>query len=83
MADSIRGVVLPVITPFIGGRVDLPGYRRLVEHYLEQGVHGNPAPIKYHLAKQGLICSAEVRPPLAPITDELAATLDGLEAEGV
>jgi len=41
----------------------------------------NPAPIKYILQKKGLIKSAEVRQPLAPISDGLKNTFDRLIAE--
>jgi len=34
------GVLLPIITPFRDGRIDLAGYRSLVRHYLDQGIHG-------------------------------------------
>jgi 4-hydroxy-tetrahydrodipicolinate synthase len=36
----IAGVWLPIITPFHDGRVDLAGYQRLLEHYLETGISG-------------------------------------------
>ncbi len=36
-----KGIVVPVITPFgSDGTVDFPVYRRVVEHLVEQGVHG-------------------------------------------
>jgi len=38
--ESISGIWLPVITPFLDGRVDLVSYPRLVEHYLQAGVSG-------------------------------------------
>lgn len=38
--QRLSGVWIPLITPFIGGDVDLPGYRRLVEHYVGKGVSG-------------------------------------------
>jgi 4-hydroxy-tetrahydrodipicolinate synthase len=41
----------------------------------------NPAPIKYILAKKQLIRSAEVRQPLAPISEGLRNTFDRLIAE--
>jgi 4-hydroxy-tetrahydrodipicolinate synthase len=37
---QISGIWLPIITPFLDGTVDLDGYERLLEHYLEKGVHG-------------------------------------------
>jgi len=38
--QRLSGVWLPLITPFVDGKVDLPGYRRLVEHYIGKGVSG-------------------------------------------
>ena len=37
---KISGIWLPIITPFTDGRVDLPAYEGLIEHYLGKGVHG-------------------------------------------
>ena len=37
---EISGIWLPIITPFLDGRVDLAGYERLLEHYLARGVTG-------------------------------------------
>jgi dihydrodipicolinate synthase len=37
---AISGIWLPVITPFLDGRVDLPSYERLLAHYLAAGVTG-------------------------------------------
>ena len=37
---DLKGVWLPVVTPFYKGEVDYDGYRRLLEHYLEKGIHG-------------------------------------------
>lgn len=37
---TIAGVWVPLITPFKDGRVDLPSYRRLIEHVLAKGVTG-------------------------------------------
>jgi 4-hydroxy-tetrahydrodipicolinate synthase len=34
------GVWLPVITPFVDGAIDYPGYERLVDHYVRAGVTG-------------------------------------------
>lgn len=36
----IKGVWLPLITPFDNGAVDLASYRRLIEHYIDKGVAG-------------------------------------------
>lgn len=38
--QRLSGVWIPLITPFVGGDVDLSGYRRLVEHYIGKGVSG-------------------------------------------
>ncbi|MBM3601307.1 MAG: 4-hydroxy-tetrahydrodipicolinate synthase [Alphaproteobacteria bacterium] len=40
MSSTIQGVWLPVVTPFVGGEVDLEGYALLLEHYLGLGVSG-------------------------------------------
>lgn len=37
---SINGVWVPVITPFKDDEVDLASYKRLVEHYIAEGVSG-------------------------------------------
>src|SRR4030095_5058601 len=37
---AISGIWLPVITPFLDDRVDLPSYERLLAHYLAAGVTG-------------------------------------------
>lgn len=36
----ITGVIVPVITPFINGEVDLKSYKKLIEFYIEEGCHG-------------------------------------------
>src|SRR5260221_14356917 len=36
----ITGVWVPLVTPFKDGAVDLGSYRRLIEHYIGQGVSG-------------------------------------------
>jgi 4-hydroxy-tetrahydrodipicolinate synthase len=38
--NTISGVWLPVVTPFVDGRVDFTGYERLLEHYVGRGVSG-------------------------------------------
>ena len=40
MSDIAKGVLLPVITPFTGGKVDIEAYKKLLLHYLGKGVHG-------------------------------------------
>ncbi len=42
----------------------------------------NPCPVKYLLARKGLIRSDETRLPLTPISDGLKKTLDALLSEG-
>jgi 4-hydroxy-tetrahydrodipicolinate synthase len=37
---SINGVWVPVITPFKNDEVDFDSYKRLVEHYVEEGAYG-------------------------------------------
>ena len=39
-SQPLSGIWLPVITPFLDGRVDLTSYERLLEHYLATGVTG-------------------------------------------
>src|SRR5262245_22199897 len=39
-AAMISGVMVPLVTPFRDGQVDLESYRRLIEHYLARGVGG-------------------------------------------
>jgi 4-hydroxy-tetrahydrodipicolinate synthase len=36
----ISGIWLPAITPFADGEIDFVSYERLLEHYLDKGVHG-------------------------------------------
>ena len=36
----ISGIWIPLVTPFEDGRVDLKSYRRLIDHYIAQGVSG-------------------------------------------
>lgn len=36
----IKGVIVPLITPFKEGKVDFKSYKNLVEYYIEQGAHG-------------------------------------------
>ena len=40
MTAITRGVLLPVITPFTGGKVDIEAYKRLLDYYLGKGIHG-------------------------------------------
>jgi 4-hydroxy-tetrahydrodipicolinate synthase len=40
MSDMAKGVFLPIITPFTGGKVDIQAYKKLLHHYLDEGVHG-------------------------------------------
>lgn len=40
MSDIAKGVLLPVITPFTGGKVDIETYKKLLVHYLGKGIHG-------------------------------------------
>ncbi|SHK79020.1 4-hydroxy-tetrahydrodipicolinate synthase [Clostridium cavendishii DSM 21758] len=36
----LNGVYVPLITPFKDGEVDYEGYKKLVEHYINEGVQG-------------------------------------------
>jgi len=38
--DTLSGVWLPLITPFLNGAVDLKSYQRLLHHYVDQGLTG-------------------------------------------
>jgi 4-hydroxy-tetrahydrodipicolinate synthase len=40
MSEIAKGVLLPIITPFTGGKVDIETYKKLVVHYLGKGIHG-------------------------------------------
>jgi 4-hydroxy-tetrahydrodipicolinate synthase len=40
MSGVTKGVLLPVITPFIGGKVDIESYKKLLVYYLDKGIHG-------------------------------------------
>lgn len=37
---KIEGVLVPLLTPFKDGRIDLKSYERMVNHYIEEGVSG-------------------------------------------
>ncbi|AQR98164.1 MULTISPECIES: 4-hydroxy-tetrahydrodipicolinate synthase [Clostridium] len=37
---KIEGVLVPLITPFKDGQVDLKSYKRMIDHYIEEGVTG-------------------------------------------
>jgi 4-hydroxy-tetrahydrodipicolinate synthase len=37
---AISGVWLPIVTPFVDGKVDFVSYERMLEHYLAAGVSG-------------------------------------------
>jgi len=37
---KIEGVLVPLVTPFRDGKVDLKSYERMVNHYIEEGVSG-------------------------------------------
>jgi 4-hydroxy-tetrahydrodipicolinate synthase len=41
----------------------------------------NPAPLKWLLARQGIISSATLRPPMGPVTEELQKELDRYRKE--
>jgi len=40
MPGVTKGVLLPVITPFLDGKVDIATYKKLVTYYLDKGIHG-------------------------------------------
>jgi 4-hydroxy-tetrahydrodipicolinate synthase len=37
---KIQGVWLPIITPFIADEIDYLSYKKLIDHYIEQGISG-------------------------------------------
>lgn len=37
---KIEGVLVPLITPFKDGKVDLQSYEKMINHYIEQGING-------------------------------------------
>jgi 4-hydroxy-tetrahydrodipicolinate synthase len=37
---TISGVFLPLITPFLKGKIDIKSYASLLEYYIKKGVHG-------------------------------------------
>jgi len=39
-ADHIRGIWLPIITPFYDDAIDYVSYRKLIDFYIEQGITG-------------------------------------------
>lgn len=39
-AGFLRGVFLPVVTPFLNGRVDFESYVRILRHYVDLGING-------------------------------------------
>jgi 4-hydroxy-tetrahydrodipicolinate synthase len=40
MSPGYTGIYLPIITPFLNGKVDYSSYEKMVEHYIEKGIHG-------------------------------------------
>jgi 4-hydroxy-tetrahydrodipicolinate synthase len=40
VAGRVNGVLIPLVTPFIDGKVDIATFRQLVVHYMAKGVHG-------------------------------------------
>jgi 4-hydroxy-tetrahydrodipicolinate synthase len=40
MAGRVSGVLIPLVTPFLDGRVDIESYKRLVLSCLGKGIHG-------------------------------------------
>ena len=37
---SVKGVWVPIVTPFLNGSIDFKSYRRLLERYLTAGING-------------------------------------------
>ena len=40
MSPGYTGIYLPIITPFFDGEVDYISYEKMVDHYIEKGIHG-------------------------------------------
>jgi 4-hydroxy-tetrahydrodipicolinate synthase len=40
MSPEYTGIYLPIITPFLDGEVDYRSYEKMVDHYIEKGIHG-------------------------------------------
>ena len=40
MSPGYTGIYLPIITPFLNGKVDYSSYEKMVEHYIKKGIHG-------------------------------------------
>src|SRR5512142_2514754 len=59
---ALRGVLVPLVTPFRDGAVDLPALRRLAERLVEDGV-------------SGLVAGATTGEAMALSGDELAAVI--------
>ncbi len=39
-SESIRGVWLPIITPFVDDEIDYTSYQKLIDYYISQGISG-------------------------------------------
>lgn len=37
---KVEGVLIPLVTPFKGGKVDYKSYERMINHYIDEGVDG-------------------------------------------
>ena len=40
MSPGYTGIYLPIITPFLIGKVDYSSYEQMVEHFIKKGIHG-------------------------------------------
>jgi 4-hydroxy-tetrahydrodipicolinate synthase len=40
VSPGYTGIYLPIITPFLNGGVDYKSYEKMVDHYIEKGIHG-------------------------------------------
>lgn len=37
---KIQGVIVPLVTPFKDGKLDVKSYENMINHYIDQGVNG-------------------------------------------
>lgn len=91
-AEGVISVASNLIPKQVGQLVDFAlagefakataAHRKLYPVFKSLFIEPNPVPVKYAMQRAGLIGSAEVRPPLSPITkptiDALTAALDTL-----
>ena len=40
MSQNLKGVYLPIVTPFQNGQIDYQSYENLIHHYISKGING-------------------------------------------